>query len=378
MKQTQVAVVGAGPAGLSAAIAAASHGAYVTLIDRNSTCGGQLIKQTHKFFGSKKEYAGTRGIQIGETLGRRVMEHPGIEVWLEATALGFYSDRVLTVEKNDRFYKIHVERLIIAAGASEKMLLFPNNDLPGVYGAGAVQTLMNVYGVMPARRVLMVGAGNIGLIVSYQLLQAGVEVAAVIEAAPRIGGYAVHASKIRRLGIPIYTSHSIKEAQGSHCVEKAIVWQVGPDWKGVPGTEMEFDVDAICLAVGLQPLTELLWQAGCRMLYIPELGGYVAAHDDSMETSVPGVYVAGDASGIEEASSAMLTGRIAGLSAAHSLGLCPNFEQLKAETMSRLDSLRSGPTGAKIGAGLARMAAMRLDGIGADTSVRRKGGHNNA
>ena len=95
------------------------------------------------------------------------------------------------------------------------MLAFVNNDLPGVYGAGAVQTLMNLYGVVPGNNILMVGAGNIGLIVSYQLLQAGIKVEAIVEALPKIGGYLVHAAKIRRLGVPIYTSHSLKEVYGN-------------------------------------------------------------------------------------------------------------------------------------------------------------------
>ena len=90
------------------------------------------------------------------------------------------------------------------------MILFPGNDLPGVYGAGAVQTLMNMYGVRPGKSVLMIGSGNIGLIVSYQLMQAGVKVKALVEALPHIGGYAVHASKIRRLGIPILKTCALK------------------------------------------------------------------------------------------------------------------------------------------------------------------------
>ena len=101
--------------------------------------------------------------------------------------------------------------LLLRGGASEKFLAFENNDLPGIYGAGAVQTLMNLYGVLPGQEIMMVGSGNIGLIVSYQLLQAGVKVKAIIEAAPTIGGYKVHASKIRRLGNPhLYTNNDQK------------------------------------------------------------------------------------------------------------------------------------------------------------------------
>ena len=194
---------------------------------------------------------------------------------LEATALGIYEDGVLLVEQHDRVHKVKAERIIVAVGASERMLAFPNNDLPGVYGAGAAQTLMNVHGVKPGHRVLMVGAGNIGLIVSYQMLQAGVEVVGIVEAAPTIGGYLVHAAKVRRAGVPIYTSHTVKEAYGEGVVEGAIIWQLDENWSPIPGTERDVAVDVICLAVGLSPLSDLLWQAGCEMAYVPELGGSV-------------------------------------------------------------------------------------------------------
>ena len=133
--------------------------------------------------------------QIGKRLTEQVKNDPRIELWTDATVLGLYEDGIATVYHENRHKKVRPRKIIVSTGAAEKFLAFPGNDLPGIYGAGAVQTLMNVAGVKPARRVLMVGAGNIGLIVSYQLLQAGVEVAAVAEAAPRIGGFLVHASK---------------------------------------------------------------------------------------------------------------------------------------------------------------------------------------
>lgn len=355
MRWTEIAVVGAGPAGLSAALAAASCGANVTLIDREDRLGGQLIKQTHKFFGSQRQHAGTRGIVIGHQLSNAAIGDPHINIMLNSTALGYYSDGVLAVEQDERFIKIKAQRLIITTGASEKMLAFPNNDLPGIYGAGAVQTLMNVHGVEPGKRVLMIGAGNIGLIVSYQLMQAGVSVAAVVEALPRIGGYAVHASKIRRMGVPILVSHSVKEAIGKEVLEGAVIWKIGPDWQGIPGTERLIECDVMCLSVGLSPLTELLWQAGCEMKYVGPLGGHVAVHDENLETTVKGVYVAGDASGVEEASSAMVSGRLAGYSAAASLGYCPDFEEKKAQALRELSELRAGPTGEKIRKGLAAL-----------------------
>lgn len=359
MIRTEVAIIGGGPAGLSAAIAASSLGAKVLIIDRNSHAGGQLVKQTHKFFGSQKEHASTRGVDIAKILFDQLKDNPNVEFLYNTTALGFYKeDKIITAEVDEKKYiKIKADRTIVATGAGEKFLAFPNNDLPGIYGAGAVQTLMNQYGVVPGNNVLMVGAGNIGLIVSYQLMQAGVNVKAIIEAAPNIGGYLVHAAKIRRLGIPILTSHTIKAAHGKDSVERATVVKLDENWKPVEGSERVFNVDVICIAVGLTPLSELLWQVGCEMKYIPEFGGHVPVRNGNLETSIEGVYVAGDVSGVEEASAAMVEGRLAGASAALSLGLnIDRAKELVNDASEDLRILRSGPVGEKIRKGLERLA----------------------
>ncbi|HNR65727.1 MAG TPA: FAD-dependent oxidoreductase [Atribacterota bacterium] len=324
MKEYDIIVVGGGPAGLAAATTAAKCNANILLVDDGLQLGGQLIKQTHKFFGSTEQFAGIRGIDIAHNFIDEISHLSNIEILTQSTATGFFEDGVLTILEGyngNRLSKVKPRRLIIATGASENMLSFINNDLPGVYGAGAVQTLMNVYGVIPGRAVLMVGADNIGLIVSYQLLQAGIEVKAIVEALPCIGGYWVHASKIRRLGIPIYTRCTLKEVKGKEEVESVTICNIDDKFNFIPGSERELSVDTICLAVGLSPLAELLWQAGCEMAYIPELCGYVAKRDENMKTSLDHIYIAGDVAGIEEASSAMVEGQIAGLNAAASLGL---------------------------------------------------------
>lgn len=357
LRETEVMVIGGGPAGLSAAVEAASFGCDVTLVDSDLALGGQLIKQTHKFFGSRDERAGTRGFKISELLMDELSERrDSVTAYTNCTATGYYpEDGVLScVKGEDEYFKVKPEKIVMATGAQERLIPFPNNHLPGVYGAGAVQTLMNVYGVKPGDRVLMVGAGNIGLIVSYQLLQAGVEVAGIVEALDKVGGYWVHAAKVRRLGVPIYLRHTVVEALGEQYVTGAVIQEIDERFQPV-GEGKALDVDIICMAVGLTPTCELLWQAGCEMIFVPELCGYVAQRDKNMRTSHPDIWVAGDAAGIEEASSAMVEGRIAGVNVAKSLGHGSSAEHEKrlAEYRRRLDDLRGGEVGEKICKGIA-------------------------
>lgn len=367
MRETSLMVVGGGPAGLCAALEAASFGVEVTLVDSDLHLGGQLVKQTHKFFGSKHEYAGTRGYKIAEVLLAELERNKGlITVHSNTTALSYcLEDGSMGLMTGESTYsKVRPGRLIMATGANEKLIPFLNNHLPGVYGAGAVQTLMNSYGVKPGDRVLMVGAGNIGLIVSYQLMQAGVKVVGIVEAMDRVGGYWVHAAKVRRLGVPIYLRHTVTEALGSRVVEGAMLQQVNQDFRPV-GEPQRVECDVICLAVGLSPNVELLWQAGCEMTYIPQLCGYVAKRDKSMRTSLPHVWVAGDCAGIEEASSAMVEGRLAGLAAAHSLGKVSGEEYSKRyeQYWARLTDLRAGEVGEKICMGIMQAMVQHWEAV---------------
>lgn len=348
----EIVVVGGGPAGMCAALAAAEQGASVLLIDENNAPGGQLVKQTHKFFGSTEEKAGTRGIDIAKELLNGLKNKKTIELRTSTTVIGYYENehmhRVIAVRRliqGDQLLEISCKKMIVACGAMENLLAFPGNDLPGVYGAGGVQTLMNVYGVKPGDTVVMVGAGNVGLIVSYQLLQARVNVDRVVEAMPRIGGYQVHAAKLRRCGVPICTSSTIKEAFGKNHVEGAIVTKVDDCFQPIPGTEETIPCDTICLAVGLTPSIRILEQAKVRSEYIPEAGGTVALHNPFLETTKNGLYVAGDASGIEEASTAMIEGELAGVSAAISLGYNKNGSEVQQKCKNALQLFRSGPFG---------------------------------
>lgn len=346
MSKTQVAVIGAGPAGLAAAIEVARAGGKVTLIDENATPGGQLFKQIHKFFGSREHRAGVRGYKIGQQLLEET-KRLGVEVILNAPVYSLFPDKTVAYIFAGEEHALQAEKIIIATGASENALAFPGGTLPGVMGAGAAQTMINVNRVLPGKKVLMIGSGNVGLIVSYQLMQAGAKVEALIEAAPSIGGYGVHAAKIRRAGVPIYLSHTVKNVIGRDEVESVEIVQLDEKWQPVPGTEKALLVDTVCIAVGLTPLTELAWLMGCEFTFIPSLGGHVPKHDRNMETTVSGVYIAGDISGVEEASTAMEEGRLAGIACAEALGLygAEQAKDLKDQVWERMNTLRTGPFG---------------------------------
>lgn len=217
MNTTEIAIIGAGPAGLSCAVEAARAGVKVTVLDENLKPGGQLFKQIHKFFGSREHKAGIRGFRIGEQLLEET-EKLGVEVLLNSTVYGLYEDKLIAYIKDGRDHTLKAKKIVIATGASENALAFPGCTLPGVMGAGAAQTMINVNRVLPGQKIIMVGSGNVGLIVSYQLMQAGADVVALIEAAPKIGGYGVHAAKIRRAGVPIFVSTTIKEVLGEEKV----------------------------------------------------------------------------------------------------------------------------------------------------------------
>ena len=354
--ETDLLVIGGGAAGLCAAAEAAGAGANVMVIESDLHPGGQLVKQTHKFFGSKDEYAGTRGYKIaGILLDEMAALGDKVKINCNTTVTGYYpeQDVFTAMEGEENYYRIKAKKTVVATGAQERLSPFPNNDLPGVYGAGAVQTLMNVYGVVPGKKVLMVGAGNIGLIVSYQLRQAGVEIAAVVEAMPKIGGYWVHAAKIRRLGIPILLRHTIVEATGDKVIDGAVIQELDDKFCLI-GEPKKIDCDIICMAVGLTPTTELFWQAGAKMRFVPQLCGHVPFRDKTMRTSNPNLWVAGDAAGIEEASAAMVEGRIAGFSAAKALGCCVKDEAFN-DYWTRLDHLRAGEVGEKIRGGIGQV-----------------------
>jgi NADPH-dependent 2,4-dienoyl-CoA reductase/sulfur reductase-like enzyme/ferredoxin len=317
-----VLIVGGGPAGLSAAIELGRLGVETLLIDDKQRLGGKLVLQTHRFFGSVEAvYAGTRGIDIATQLEAQVRALEGVQLWLNSTALAVFADhRVGVLRQGSRYVLVEPQVLLVASGARERSLAFKGNTLPGVYGAGAFQTLVNRDRVRAAERLLIVGGGNVGLIAGYHALQAGIEVVGLVEAMPTCGGYKVHRDKLARLGVPIYTSHTILSANGAQAVESATIAQVDAQYTPLPGTERSFACDTVLIAVGLNPVDEFYRKA--------QAFGMIA-------------YAAGDAQEIAEASAAIYDGRIKGLEIARALGRASI--QVPRDWRRAVEVLRSGP-----------------------------------
>ncbi|OHD24366.1 MAG: hypothetical protein A2V99_14715 [Spirochaetes bacterium RBG_16_67_19] len=328
-------VVGGGPAGACAALQAADGQARVALFDDGDRIGGQLIRQTHKFFGSSDNYSGLRGFQIASALQERIRFAP-LEAFCGVTVWAIEHGPTVWLKHADYSAAVKCRGLILACGAREKALLFPGWTLPGVLYAGALQTMVNLWGVLPGKRVLILGSGNVGLIVAYQLAQAGMEVAGIVEKARAIGGFQVHANRVQRLGIPIFLDSELLEVQGYGRAERALVRR-GRKRLGLA-------VDTVCIAAGMRPQVELLRYLGETLDYDEARGGTVPLRDFSLRLKTNDVFVCGDMGGIEEASIAMEEGRLAGLAARRALGF-GQTDALTAEINDAekgLQALRSG------------------------------------
>ena len=299
--EVECLVIGGGPSGLAAAVELGKAGVRVLLVDDKSRLGGKLVLQTHKFFGSIDEvHAGTRGIDIATLMEEEVSQYPSVDCWQNTNAVAVFSDKKIGLVRDGKEYVlVSPDTVLVATGAREKSLTFKGNTLPGVYGAGAFQTLVNRDLVRPSEKLFIVGGGNVGLIAGYHALQAGIQVVGLVEALPECGGYKVHKDKLVRMGVPIYTRHTVVSANGEDHVESVTIAQIDSDWEIIPGSEKSYACDTLLIAVGLDPCDEFFHKARAF--------GMTA-------------FSAGDASEIAEASAAIFSGKIQGIRIAGALG----------------------------------------------------------
>ncbi|MEI6387679.1 MAG: FAD-dependent oxidoreductase [Spirochaetota bacterium] len=316
-----ILVVGGGPSGIAAAVELGKLGYAVILADDKARLGGKLVLQTHKFFGSEEDcYAGVRGIDIAGKLEAELRSTPNVRVLANSPVVGIYKDRKAGIYLDYKSYAlVEFRALLVAAGAREKSILFPGNDLPGVFGAGAFQTLVNRDFVRPSKKVLIVGSGNVGLIAAYHALQAGIEVVGIVEILGKANGYKVHVDKIVRMGVPIHLATTVLSVEGDGRVEKATIAKVDGSFSPMFETARSYDVDTVLVATGLSPCDEFFRQA--------------------QAFGIPAV-TAGDAEEIAEASSAMFGGRISAQRLARMLG---TNVAINEEWIAKREVLKSRP-----------------------------------
>ena len=392
--RADVAVVGAGPAGMAAALAAADLGCQVVLVDGGPATGGQIYRAP--MAAGAADAPRVSSPKMPRRL-RRATAHEGIHhlpettVW-QATA----PDRAAETGGEDRTGDLggtgapefvlwladgagrapaanagpdllRVRAVVIATGATEITVPFPGWDLPGVTTAGAAQALLKAHGVVAGHRVLVAGSGPLLLPTATALAAAGVRVLAVLEANPagpaaaraaalapfteKVAEAAGYAKVLARHRVPVLTRRAVTACHGAGRVQRATISRLTRDWRPMPGPGREVAVDAVHTSFGCCPALDLSRLLGCAD--VPQPGRPAAAvwHDGDLATSAPGVFAAGETTGVAGADVAELEGYIAGAAAARFLG--------------RIDAVTFGKRTARVRAGLtrARRFARVLDGL---------------
>ena len=288
-------IVGGGPAGLAAAYSAWQHGLRdILILERDNELGGILNQCIHNGFGLHRfgeqltgpEYAG-RYIEM--------LRSTGVRVELGTMVLEVTPDKKIHCVSKEKGYQIlEAKSVVLCMGCRERTrgaIGIPGTRPAGIYTAGAAQRYVNMEGYLVGKRVLILGSGDIGLIMARRMTLEGAKVLACVEVMPYSGGLTRNIVQcLQDFDIPLYLSHTIVDIQGDTRVEKAIVAKVDENRRPIPGTEMEFDVDTILLSVGLIPENELTWMAGAKQ----DDGTKGASVDENFQTTVPGVFAAGN------------------------------------------------------------------------------------
>ena len=292
----ELIVIGAGPAGLSAALEAWNKGLRkILVVERAKEAGGILMQCIHNGFGLhyfKEELTGP------EYAGRFVemVKNTGIEIKLDTMVLEITQERqVHTVNTQDGYCIYDAKSIVLAMGCRERTrgaIGTPGTRPAGIFTAGTAQRLLNCEGFMVGKRVLILGSGDIGLIMARRMTLEGAKVLACVEIMPYSGGLTRNIVQcLEDFNIPLYLGHSIVDIKGDKRVEKAVVMKLDENRKPIPGTEMEFDVDTILLSVGLIPENELTQKAEISM----DMRTKGAVVFENRETSLPGVFACGNA-----------------------------------------------------------------------------------
>jgi len=327
-----LAIVGGGPAGAAAAIAAAELGLKCLIVERSGSLGGQIVGVQSRKSGARRE----QDVERTEALCRR-LNGSGVELITGATVWNVEPSQVLHLVRGSSHHRVTCHALLVATGARERPMPFAGWTLPGVMTCGAAQRLTAQSGVVPGNRVLVAGRGPLLLRAAAELIEAGVHVVAMVEAtgvthlavnglrtlagstdrARQAGRYA---RRLLGAGVPMLFGHVVVEAGGDGPVEWATIAPLDRGSRPVRDRKRSMPVDAICVSNGLEPNIELFQALGCELVYDVEAQAFFPRHDEALRTSVPWVYAAGEVTGIGGAPKSLIEGEIAGIQAALGLG----------------------------------------------------------
>ncbi len=295
MKTCQLAIIGGGPAGLAAACAAYDAGLRdILILERDRELGGILNQCIHNGFGLhhfKEELTGP------EYAGRfiEMLRETSVTVLSDTMVLDVTPEKhVCCVNTIDGYQEIAAQAVVLAMGCRERTrgaISIPGTRCSGIFTAGAAQRYVNIEGYMVGKRIVILGSGDIGLIMARRMTLEGAKVLACVELMPYSSGLNRNIVQcLHDFDIPLYLSHTITDIQGKDRLERVVVSEVGPDRRPIPGTEMVFDCDTLLLSVGLIPEYELTRRAGIDMDRRTN-GPRVF---ENMETSIPGVFACGN------------------------------------------------------------------------------------
>lgn len=309
--ETDIAVVGGGPAGISAAIAAAETGAGVALIDEGNELGGHLRWNTD-MEESPNEFAGMRAFQIAKKLADRLVTLQHIRIFAPAIAIGVFSEGILAAETPDGLVEIKPKRYVFATGCTDRLPIFENNDLPGIMTKTSAQILMHIYGVRPGNEAAIYCSSDEGFALASQLLDAKVRVNAIVDKRKGVS-QSKTLETLTSQEVPVHFNSRMVRASGRNRLNSIQTSTEG-------GHGQTITCDTLCVAIGRQAVCELAQQAGCELTYDPRFELVRPIHDDHMKSNAES-YVAGEMLGTQPLSMITLEGRLAGLSAALSLDL---------------------------------------------------------
>ena len=293
MENIDVVIIGGGPAGLAAALAAHDEGASVAIIERDHELGGILQQCIHNGFGLRYFKEELTGPEYAQKFINKIKESK-INIFLNTMAMQITSDRLITaINPKNGVVHFKAKSIVLGMGCRERTrgaINIPGTRPAGIFPAGQAQRFINIEGYFPGKRVLILGSGDIGMIMARRCMMEGIKVVAVAEVLPYPSG--LKRNQVQCLddyGIPLYLRHTIIDIRGKERVEGVTIAGIDEKWRPIPGTEKSWDVDTILFSVGLIPENELSSNAGCK---IANNGGPEV--DEFLQTTVPGIFAAGN------------------------------------------------------------------------------------